>query len=136
MRLLRTKNPDDVAKLYPWLVPTDTETRMDIASELYGMLKEKPEDTFVFVAIERNITRAVLIAHVLSKRIVWCWQSGAEPGFKYHKYMFNTMTAWAKSKGAKKIGAGFGPDEDRWKNILVKRWGFKEIRNGELRYKL
>lgn len=132
MRLLNTKNPDDIVKLFPWLIPTETETRMDIATELYGMLKEKPDDTFVLVAIERNITRAVVVAHVLSKRVVWIWQSQAEPGFKKSKLMFDAVKSWAKSRGAKKIGIGVNEHE----KAFARRWGFKELRNGELRLKL
>ena len=133
MRLLNTKEPDDVAKIYPWLIPTKTESRMDIASELFGRLKEKPADTFVLVAIEKNITRCVVIAYVSSKRVVWLWQSQAEPGFKHSRLMMDALKSWARGKGAKKIGIGV-PDER--KRAFVRRWGFKELRNGELRLKL
>lgn len=133
MRLLKTKNPDDVAKLYPWLIPTGTETRMDIASELYGRLKEKPDDTFVLVAIERGITRCIVVAYMSSKRVCWLWQSQAEPGFEYSRLMMDALKSWARGKGAKKIGIGV-PDER--KKAFVRRWGFKKLRNGELRLKL
>jgi hypothetical protein len=133
MRLLKTKNPDDVAKIYPWLIPTKTETRMNIASELYGRLKEKPDDTFVLVAIERGITRCIVVAYMSSKRVCWLWQSQAEPGFKHSRLMMDALKSWARGKGAKKIGIGV-PDER--KKAVVRRWGFKELRNGELRLKL
>lgn len=133
MRLLKTENPDDVAKLYPWFIPTKTETRMNIASELYGRLKESPDDTFVLVAIERGITRCIVVAYMSSKRVCWLWQSQAEPGFKHSRLMMDALKAWARDKGAKKIGIGV-PDER--KKAFVRRWGFKELRNGELRLKL
>lgn len=133
MRILNTKNPNDAAKLYPWFVPTDTETRMNIASELFGRLKEKPDDTFVLVAIERNITRCIVVAYVLSKRVVWLWQSSAEPGFKHSRLMMDALKSWARGKGAKKIGIGVA---DERKKAFIRRWGFKELRNGELRCKI
>ena len=134
MRLLNTKNPEDVAKIFPWLIETDTENRMDIAAELYCRLKHRPEDTLLLVAIERNITRAVLIAHISDnkKKYVWLWQSHAEPGFKYSKLMFDALKGWAKDKGVKEIRMG----TDGREKAFEKRWGFEPLRNGDMKLKI
>lgn len=125
MRFLKVKDPKDVVKLFPWLVPTETETRMDIACELCDRLKDKPEDTFVMVAIERGITRAILIAHVSDKRKkrVWVWQSGTERGFKHQRLMFDALKGWAKAKGCKQLRTKVS--NPRWSRILHRRYGFR-----------
>ncbi len=132
MRFYNTKKPEDVIKIFPWLIPTETETRMDIAKEIAFRLEKYPEDTFVLIAIENYITRAILVVHKLSKKVVWCWQANSESGFKYSKYMFTAMISWAKSRGAKNIGT----NPSKRKEALMRRWGFKKIRNGELRLKI
>jgi len=133
MRLLNTKDPNDAIKLWPWYLETETENRNDIMSELYGRLKERPDDTFVLVAIERNITRCVVIAYMSSKRVAWLWQSQAQPGFRHSRLMMDALKSWARAKGAKKIGIGVA---DERKRAFIRRWGFKELRNGELRCKI
>lgn len=134
MRLLNTKNPDDVAKIYPWIVSTESETQLDIATELYGMLKEKPDNVFMLIAIERNITRAVVIAHVseVKRKSIWLWQSNVEPGFKYSKLMFDLLKNWAKSKKAKEIRIG---TNDRHK-AFARRWGFKDYTKTIMRLRI
>lgn len=134
MRLLSTKNPQDIAKIYPWLIPTKNETRMNIASELFGRLKERPDDTFVLVAIENNITRCIVVAYMSSKRVCWLWQSQAQPGFKHSRLMMDALKSWARGRGAKKIGISVSKTGK--KRAFKRRWGFKELRNGEMRLKI
>lgn len=133
MRFYRSENSDEVVKIYPWLIPTDDQTRLDIAAELAYRLDKNPEDTYVLVAIENGITRAVLIAYKLSKRIVWIWQAQSEAGFRYSAFMMKALIAWARSRGAKNIGAGVS---EKHKEFFKRRWGFRELRNGELRRRL
>lgn len=106
MKILNEKNPDVAAKLFPWYVPTEGQTRMDIAAQLYHMLEERPDDTLVLVAIERNIARGVVIAHIAGKRRkrhAWIWQANSTPGFTQGKMMLEGVKTWAKKKGCKQI---------------------------------
>lgn len=134
MRLLNTKNPENVTRIYPWLIPTETKTRMDIAAEIYGRLKEKPDDTFVLIAIENNITRAVMIAYVSEcrKRCVWLWQSQSKPGFRYGRLMFDALKSWSRSKRAKEIRMRTNRD----KEAIQRKWGFESLKNGDMRIKI
>jgi len=133
VRILNSKNPQIAVKLYPWFLPTQTETRMQIACELAQRLQEKPDRTLCLVAIERDIARAVLIAHVSEKyrKSVWLWQSQAELGFRYSGLMFDALKQWAKSKGAKQICMGSQEHE----KAFERRWGFKRY-DGEMRLRL
>lgn len=132
MYILNTKNPDDVIKIFPWLIPTETETRMDIATELYGRLKAEPERTLILIAIERNITRAILIAYVFDKKRIWLWQCQAEKGFRFSRLMFDALVSWAKDKKAREIRM----KTEREKILFEKRWNFKPLRNGEMSFKV
>jgi len=134
MRILNTKNPNDVVKIYPWFIPAEKLTRMDIAAQLYDRLETRPEDTLVLVAIERNITRSILVAHVSDKKKkrVWLWQANSEPGFKYSKLMFDALKSWMIGRGAKEIWTG----TDRNARVLSRRWGFEPLRNGNLRLRV
>ena len=124
MRFLNTKNPDDAIKLYPWLIPTDTETRLDITRELIWRLEEKPGDTYVLVAIEHDVTQGVVIAYVSEtrKKTVWLWQAQVVPGFTQSRLMFDALRAWTKSKGAKYIRMKTDRDKRR---VFERAYGFK-----------
>ena len=122
------------AKLIPWFVPTETESRVQIASELAQRLEQKPDETLCLVAIERNITRAIVVAHVSEKhrKSVWLWQSQAEPGFRYSKLMFDALKQWSRVKGAKEVR--MGPQEHE--KAFRRRWGFEDANNNEMRLRL
>lgn len=134
MRILNSKNPKVAAMLIPWLVPTQTESRLQIAAELAERLKQKPGETFCIVAIERNIARAVMIAHVSEsrRRSVWIWQSQAEPGFRFSDLMMELLKSWARTKKAREIRMG----TDRNARAFERRWGFERTRDDELRLKI
>ena len=125
MRILNTKDPDDAIRLFPWIVPTPTETREQIVYGLAQRLKEAPEDTLVLVAIERDIARAVLVAHVseAKRRSVWLWQVRSVPGFRYSRLMFDALTSWTKAKHCKVI-RGNTSNRDRDK-VFERRYGFR-----------
>lgn len=134
MRILNTKDPEDVVKLIPWLIPTESETRMEIAAELYRGLKDRPRDVLVLVAIERDIARAVLIAHIShrSHKRVWLWQAQAEPGFRYSRILFEGLKAWSRACGAREIRTGINGHE----KVYRRRWGFTSRGDNELRLRL
>lgn len=134
MRLLNSKNPKDVAKIFPWFITTESQGRMDIATELYYRLKENPQSTLLLVAIERNITRGVLIAHVSDKRKkhIWLWQCRFEPGFRHSRTMLEALKSWARGRGAKEIRMG----PNGHKKAYQRRWGFELMRNGDMKLKI
>lgn len=104
-----------------------------MAAELYYRLKENPEDTLLLVAIERNITRAVLIAHVSkNKKYIWLWQCNTEPGFRHSRILFDAITSWAGAKKVKEIR--MGPNGRR--EAFERRWGFKTMRDGNMKLKI
>ena len=125
MRILNTKNPDDIIKIYPWLIPTETMTRMDIVREIIVRLHEQPDDIFICIAIDHHVTQAVLIAHISEtrKRSVWVWQAHAAPGFKKSRLMFDGLKAWVKSKGNKYLRAQ--PSKEKRK-FFERAYGFKQ----------
>ncbi|HIJ71124.1 MAG TPA: hypothetical protein HPP87_07150 [Planctomycetes bacterium] len=126
MMFLNVTNPNDVAKLYPWLIPTETESRMDIACQLRYRMEKKPDDTFVLVAVDKGVTRAVLIAHVSDKnrKRVWVWQIKAEERFPYRHRMFDALKQWVEGKGCKQVRTSITSNK-RWQRVLERRYGFK-----------
>lgn len=103
---MNTKNPDDVVKIFPWLVPTETMTRMEVATDIYKRLKDEPEKTLLLVAIERNITRAIFVAYISTAKIrkfVILYQAQLEEEFKYINYMIEFLKAWARKNKAREI---------------------------------
>ena len=105
MLILNTKNPEDVAKIYPWLSPTGTMTRMEVATDLYRRLKDEPEDTLLLVAINRNITRAVYAACMTRgrRKCVSVLQAQAEEEFHCKDLIETGIKDWARSKKAREI---------------------------------
>jgi len=120
------------AKLIPWFVPTETESRAQIASELAQRLEQKPDETLCLVAIERNITRAIVIAHVSEKyrKTVWAWQARAEPGFRYSEIMFDALKGWTKAKGCRRIRTAV--TDERVAKLHERKYGFN--RDGQEMY--
>lgn len=133
MRILNTKNPDDAIRLTPWYVATERDDRISIAAQVYQRLLQKPEDTFVLIAIERDIARAMLVAHVsdASKKVCWLWQVRLQPGFSEGELLFDAVKSWAKAKGCREIRTGVNGR----KKAFERKWGFKPIRD-EMRFKL
>lgn len=134
MRIENVKDPMAVAKLYPWFVPTPEQDRMEMACELAQRLTDKPDDTLCLVAVERDIARAVLIAHVAEqrKRSVWLFQANSELGFKHSHTMFEALKSWAKDKGAKEIRMG----AVKHQKAFERRWGFVPCGTDEMRLKI
>lgn len=101
---------------------------MKIACELAHRLKTRPDETFCLIAIERNVTRAVLVAHLSEthRRRIWLWQAQAEPGFRYSALLFEGLRAWAKAKKAKEIRM---TTDERKKRFFERQYGFR--RKGE-----
>ena len=135
LEIIRVVEPTDAAKLYPWLVPTKTEDRMQIACELADRLDKKPDETLCLVAIENNIARAVVIAYVSEqkKRTVWLWQAAAESSFEDSKLLWEKLILWAKDQHAREIR--MGTDMKRQK-AFQRRWGFTPCGHGQMRIKL
>lgn len=122
MRLWRADNPEVAMGLIPWFVPTN-QNAIQMGWELHERLREKPEDTFCVIALDRGIVQGVLIAYK-RKRDVWLWQAHQRPGFKYTKYIFDGLKYWSKLVNRSKIRMG----ATKRHRAYQRRWGFKECR--------
>lgn len=126
MRLLNIKDPEFVIKLVPWFV-SSSQSRQDIMCELYQRLKDKPDETFVCMAIENNIGQALLVAGCREDN-VGIWQARARAGFGYQKLLLYLLSVWAKSKGYTKLTAGVS--DKRRQKFFERKYGFKMCGEG------
>jgi len=122
MIIWNCKDESIAMRLIPWFLPAN-QTPLDMGWELHERLREKPDDTFCLVAIEKNIIQGMAIAYV-RKRDVWLWQAHVRKGFKYTKMLFDGLKIWAKSKKRRKIRMGVFEKQDAFQ----RRWGFKPCR--------
>ncbi len=129
MRLLNTKDYEWASLwLLSWFIPREQKP-LDMGWFLHEQLREKPDDTFCLVAIERNIIQAILIAYT-RKRDVFVWQAHARKGFRFSKLMFSGLIHWTRGRGKKRLKCKVGDKRNR--KLYELKYGFKSKRNGEL----
>jgi hypothetical protein len=137
MKFIRAKHPAVCWCLLPWFVEGN-QTRKEIFTELYGRMEDKPDDTFVLVAMENGLCHGFMAAYCRDDD-VFLWQSRTRDPFdklypdktkvmQYNEDAFNLLFEWAKSRGKKSASALC--TEEKVKDLVVRRYGF--VKNGNL----
>ncbi len=122
MRFIQAKHPAICWPLLPWFVEGN-QTREEIFMELYGRLEQDPEDTFVEIALDSEICKAILIGYVLDDHI-WIWQARSQKGFQQSEKMLDDLMSWAKNKNITELRAQCS--RNKAKRIFMRRYGFKK----------
>ena len=94
MKFIQAKHPAICWPLLPWFVEGN-QTRQEIFLELYERLEKDPDNTFVEVALDGDIAKAVLIAYKDGDS-VWIWQARSSVSFRHGKVMLRHLRQWAK----------------------------------------
>lgn len=122
MRFIQAKHPAVCWPLLPWFIEGN-QTREEIFMELYGRLEQKPDNTFVEIALEGGICKGILIAYV-SDDHVWIWQARAAKDFRQGRKMFDDLISWSRERGIKKLRAGCSKDKNM--KHIMRRFGFEK----------
>lgn len=121
MIIRREKNPDMAFRLMPFFIPYH-QTPEEMAVELNDMMKNNIDETFVIIATENGICKALIIAYTRPKnKDVWLWQGRAKSGFRYSNHMMNGIFYWTKSKGYDRLSCGVNR---RTALLLSRKYGF------------
>ena len=102
MKFIQAKHPAICWPLLPWFIE-GSQSREDIFLELYERLENDPDNTFVEIAMEGEMCKAVLIAH--ASDCIWIWQARSVEGFEHSKKMLNDLMIWAKDKNVTEVRA-------------------------------
>ena len=125
MRYINAKHPAICWPLLPWFVEGN-QTREEIFMELYGRLENKPQDTFVEVALDGDICKGILIAY-LEDDYVWIWQARIAKDFKNARPMLVSLSDWARTRNITELRAGCSKNKAR--DLFMRRYGFKKDGN-------
>ena len=119
------KNPKVALMLLPWFMPCDCMTAEDMCAKTYRLLRDKPEDTFVCLAIDEDRIKGMAVAYCRKNDVI-VWQARSQGlASTIVDRAFEGICHWARGKGFNMVSAL----PNRAAKLWQRRWGFRQRPN-------